>query len=179
MVDEQGGVMSFHLEVLGERFTFSEVDIPAAIRGLREALGKSEESMARIIGCSLPAYQKSELGSLVPNAEWLVRMLQLCPDEETRDAFRIRPERRSAGRPKQVHKVPLDAAERQRFRNIARQAIDTIFECGQAGYEASDMRLVDFATSLRDAATYYQQVLEGKKRSRNKPAPLSSTGEPG
>ena len=64
------------------------------------ALGKSQESMASIVGCSLPAYQKWELGSLVPSAEWLLKMLQLCPDEETRNAFRIRPERRSAGRPK-------------------------------------------------------------------------------
>ena len=155
--------MSFHLEVSGERFTFSEVDLPAAIRGLREALGKSEESMARIVGCSLPAYQKWELGSLVPNAEWLVRILQLCPDEETRNAFRIRPERRSAGRARQFHKFPLDAVERQRFHHIARQAIDTIFECGQAGNQAADLRLMDFADSLQEAAAYYKQSLESKK----------------
>ena len=157
--------MSFHLEVSGERFTFSEVDLPTAILGLREALGKSQESMARIVGCSLPAYQKWELGSLVPNAEWLVRMLQLCPDEETRNAFRIRPERRSAGRPKQFlsQKLPLDAAERQRFRDLAQQAIDTIFECGQAGNQAADLRLRDFADSLQVAAAYYQQVRESGK----------------
>ena len=119
--------------------------------------------MAKIVGCSLPAYQKWELGSLVPNVEWLVRMLQLCPNEETRNAFRIRPERRSAGRAKQYHKVPLDAVERQRFRHIARQTIDTIFECGQAGNQAADLRLTDFAHSLQEAAAYYQQSGESKK----------------
>jgi hypothetical protein len=46
--------MSFHLEVSGERFTFSEVDLPTAIKGLREALGKSQESMARVLAVAFP-----------------------------------------------------------------------------------------------------------------------------
>jgi len=157
--------MSFHLEVSGERFTFSEVDLPTAIVGLREALGKSQESMARILGCSLPAYQKWELGSLVPSAEWLLRMLQLCPDEETRNAFRIRPERRSAGRPRQSlsQKPPLDTAGRQRFRNVALQAVDSIFECGERGNQAADLRLTDFADRLQEAAAHYKQMQKSKK----------------
>jgi hypothetical protein len=92
-------------------------------------------------------------------------MLQLCPDEETRNAFRIRPERRSAGRPKhslsQNH--PLDASERQRFRNVARQAVDSIFECGQGGNQAADLRLIDFADRLQEAAAHYKRVQETKK----------------
>ena len=76
----------------GEAFTFSEIDLPAAIRGL--ALGRSTEAMAELLGCSSVGYEKWEQGTAVPSAEWLLRMLQLCPDEQTWNAFRIRPERR-------------------------------------------------------------------------------------
>jgi transcriptional regulator with XRE-family HTH domain len=157
--------MSLHLEVCGERFTFSEVDLPAAIKGLREALGKSPESMARILGCSLPAYQKWELGTLAPSGEWLLRMLQVCPDEETRNAFRIRPERRSAARKSAAPppQLPLSTAERMRYRDIASKAVDTIFGCGEAGDQAADLRLIEFADRLQPVAAYCDQVRQGKK----------------
>lgn len=152
--------MSFQLEVSGVTFTFTEVDLPAAIRNLRETLGKSQASMARLLGCSVPAYQKWELGSLTPGAEWLLRMLQLCPNEETRNVFRIRPERRAAQRerPTSPPELPLSAAERARYRERAHQAVDTICRCGEAGNQAADLRLTVFADNLHDAATYYGQA---------------------
>jgi hypothetical protein len=66
--------------------------------------------------------------------------------------------------PKQLlsQKPSLNAAERQRLRNIAGQAVDSIFECGQAGNQVADLRLMDFADRLQEAAAYYKQVQKSK-----------------
>ncbi|MGH9325337.1 MAG: helix-turn-helix domain-containing protein [Terriglobia bacterium] len=150
-----------------DRFTFSETDIPAAIRALREALGRSEEVMAQIVGCSLPAYRKWEMGVLMPSGEWLIRLLQLCPNEETRNAFRIRAERRTG--PRESSQAcsplaePLSHADRFHYRAIARSAVEEIYESGEAGILAADARLRDFAENLQGAARYYSTLLKNKK----------------
>lgn len=150
-----------------ERFTFSEIDLPAAVRALRESLGRSPEIMAKILGCSLPAYQKWELGMAVPGGEWLIRMLQLCPDEDVRNMFRIRSERRSSPREKPVSVLPparaLTPAERRRLWQMAREAVDTLYECGETGSEAADRRLADFAANLQRAADYYLNRLNAAR----------------
>ncbi|MGH9354263.1 MAG: helix-turn-helix domain-containing protein [Terriglobia bacterium] len=141
-----------------DQFTFSEIDIAAAVRGLREALGRSPEVMAEMLGCSLPAYQKWEMGSVVPDGEWLIRLLRLCPDEETRNAFRIRAERRNSPRERlKLPKAagPLTPADRRRFLQMAHAAADDLGQCGEAGIQAADDRLMDFAENLRSAADYY------------------------
>lgn len=145
-----------------DTFTFTETDLAAAIRGLRQALGRSPEIMAQILGCSLPAYQKWELGSVLPTGDWLIRLLQLCPDEETRNAFRIRTERRSATRepadPVIKRAARLSAEERREVWEIARNALDVIYDCAQAGMGPADARLVDFAESLQGAARHYDRL---------------------
>ena len=141
-----------------ETFTLSETDIAAAIRGLRDALGRSQEVMARMLGCSLPAYQKWELGTLLPSADWLIKMLQLCPNEDTRNAFRIRSERRSSHR-ERIASHPtgmLSPEERRHYRRMAREAVEVMFECGEDGIAAADIRLRDFAMNMDQAAQYYQ-----------------------
>jgi DNA-binding transcriptional regulator YiaG len=150
-----------------ESFTFSEMDIAAALRGLRESLGRSQDVMAQMLGCSLPAYQKWEMGTLAPGGEWLIKMLQLCPDEETRNAFRIRAERRSGPREKiEPHPTgSLGAEERREYRRMAREAVEMMFECGEEGVAAADARLRDFAVNLDQAARYYQQQARTKRGS--------------
>jgi transcriptional regulator with XRE-family HTH domain len=140
-------------------FTFTETDLGPAIRGLRQALGRSPEVMAQILGCSLPAYQKWELGSVVPSGDWLIRLLQLCPSEETRNAFRIRAERRSAardGRSTTLRRIAsISPEERRESWQAAREAIDKIYECGAAGVQEADARLVEFAENLQGAARHF------------------------
>jgi transcriptional regulator with XRE-family HTH domain len=149
-----------------ETFTFSETDIAAAIRGLRKALGRSPEVMSQIIGCSLPAYQKWETGAMVPGGEWLVKLLQLCPDEETRNAFRIRSERRAVRRDKlEPHPSgQISNEERREFRRRAREAVEIMFECGEDGLSAADARLRDFAINMSQAAQYYREEVRRKRR---------------
>lgn len=139
-----------------DRFTFSETDVAAAIRGLRDALGRSQEVMAELLGCSLPAYQKWEIGSVVPGGEWLIRLLRLCPDEETRNAFRIRAERRTRTRT-ELPPVPLNPSDRRRFLQVAQEAAGELFRCGEEGIEAADARLADFAVNMRSAAEFYRR----------------------
>jgi transcriptional regulator with XRE-family HTH domain len=147
-----------------ETFTFTEIDLGPAIRGLRQALGRSPEVMAQILGCSFPAYQKWELGTVVPGGEWLIRMLQLCPDEDTRNAFRIRAERRNAareGRTATLKRIAsLSAWERREAWKAAQEAIDKIYECGEAGLQEADARLVEFAENLEGAARHYAGCLQ-------------------
>ncbi|HUY15100.1 MAG TPA: helix-turn-helix transcriptional regulator [Terriglobia bacterium] len=151
-----------------ERFTLSETDIAVALRGLREALGRSQDVMAQMLGCSLPAYQKWEMGTLVPGGEWLIKMLQLCPDEETRNAFRIRAERRASNRQKiEPHPAGrLSAEERRDYRRMAREAVEIMFECGEGGVAAADARLRDFAMNMEQAAQYYRQKVQTKRTNR-------------
>ena len=152
-----------------ERFTFSEIDLSVAVRGLREALGRSQEVMAQLVGCSLPAYQKWETGAAIPGGEWLIRLLQLCPDEETRNAFRIRAERRSSPRQNPVPEIQsgsiLTASERRHYWQKAREAVDEIYACAEAGEQAADQRLADFAVNLKSAADYYRSRRETARES--------------
>ena len=132
-----------------------------AIRGLRLALGRSPEAMAAILGCSSAGYQKWEGGRAQPSAEWLLRLLQLCPDEQTRNAFRIRSERRSRPRDEATRGPrPGDdvaSAGPRACRDAARSAIDTLCACAEAGDEKAGERLRQFSRSLHGAAEHFRQ----------------------
>lgn len=58
-----------------------------AIRLLRSKLGESQEGMARKLGCSTSGYTKWERGVAVPRGQVTIKMLQMCPDEDSRAAF--------------------------------------------------------------------------------------------
>jgi transcriptional regulator with XRE-family HTH domain len=58
-----------------------------AIRLLRSKLGESQEGMARRLGCSTSGYAKWERGVVAPRGKVMIKMLQMCPDEESRAAF--------------------------------------------------------------------------------------------
>src|SRR6266566_1254585 len=62
-----------------------------AVLGLQRALGETQEGMARKLGCTLGAYSKWVRGDRTPSGDWLIKMLQLCPDEDTRAAFGVTP----------------------------------------------------------------------------------------
>jgi transcriptional regulator with XRE-family HTH domain len=61
--------------------------LTSAILSLRQKLGTTQEEMARQIGCTLAAYQRWETGKRTPRGDWMLKILVLCPDEETRSAF--------------------------------------------------------------------------------------------
>jgi len=158
---------AIQIELAGEPFTFSEVDVASAIRGLRLALGKTPETMAQLIGCSSAGYEKWEQGTAAPSAQWLLRMLQLCPDEETRNAFRIRAERRSKPRARANESAAADGsptsitlATHSECCDSAHRSIDVLDACAEAGDEAAAARLRWFAQNLEGAASYFSRSLK-------------------
>jgi transcriptional regulator with XRE-family HTH domain len=60
-----------------------------AILALRHRLGKSQEWMAREIGCPLRSYTRWERGESEPGGTWLIKILRLCPDRESLEHFGI------------------------------------------------------------------------------------------
>jgi transcriptional regulator with XRE-family HTH domain len=58
-----------------------------AILSLRQLLGQTQEEMARTLGCGLRNFQRWEAGDTIPRGDWMVKILALCPDQETHDAF--------------------------------------------------------------------------------------------
>ena len=123
--------------------------------------------MAQLIGCSSVGYEKWEQGTAAPSAQWLLRMLQLCPDEETRNAFRIRAERRLKPRHTSNESAAADgsstslaSASHSECREIAHRSVDVLHACAEAGDEAAAVRLRGFAQSLQGAANYFSRGIK-------------------
>jgi len=57
---------------------------PRAVLSLREKLRITQQELAARVGCSLSAVQFWEAGRSSPRSYRLRRLLELCPDEETR-----------------------------------------------------------------------------------------------
>jgi len=141
--------------------------VASAIRGLRLALGNTPETMAGLIGCSSAGYEKWERGAAAPSAQWLLRILQLCPDEETRNAFRIRAERRARPRVRANESAAADGpstslapATDSECRDSAHRAVDVLHACAEAGDEAAAIRLRWFAQNLQGAADYFSRGIK-------------------
>jgi DNA-binding XRE family transcriptional regulator len=66
------------------RLQEKQTTLSTAIRELRRALGVTQEGMARRLGCTLSGYIQWEKGRRVPGGEWLLKLMALCPDAETR-----------------------------------------------------------------------------------------------
>jgi transcriptional regulator with XRE-family HTH domain len=60
---------------------------PDAVSSLRDKLGITQQELAARVGCSLSAVQFWEAGRSSPRGYRLRRLLELCPDEETRSLF--------------------------------------------------------------------------------------------
>lgn len=64
-----------------------KIGIIAALQLLQTRLGETQEGMARRLGCTLGAWSKWVRGENSPRGYWMLKILALCPDEETHDAF--------------------------------------------------------------------------------------------
>jgi hypothetical protein len=59
----------------------------AAILSLEAKLGERPEGMVHRIGCSFGAYKLWVRGDRIPGGEWLIKILNLCPDAESLAKF--------------------------------------------------------------------------------------------
>jgi transcriptional regulator with XRE-family HTH domain len=133
--------------------------LASAIRQLREALGDTQEGMARRLGCTLSGYIQWEKGRRVPGGDWLLKLMALCPDEETRLLFQEQVPR-FPGQPgsslprikKQLRISSTTPEQRRQARAIAREGIEILFKLGQAGYRPADQKLQQFADAVNRVA---------------------------
>lgn len=112
--------------------TALENNFSEAIKQLQARLKETQEGMARRIGCTLGAYVKWRRGERLPSAEWLVRILNVCPDEGTREAFGVDP-RNPANTQKAIKedwkmhiKNPKNADRYRRLENDFREVMKSI-----------------------------------------------------
>jgi transcriptional regulator with XRE-family HTH domain len=88
---------------------------PTAVLSLREKLRITQQELAARIGCSLSAVQFWEAGRSSPRGYRLRRLLDLCPDEETRALFTPPAEAPPAEVPPQGAKLPGQAELERRY----------------------------------------------------------------
>jgi transcriptional regulator with XRE-family HTH domain len=118
-----------------------------AILSLRQALGKTQEDMASLVGCSFAAYRKWESGAANPGGQWLIRLLALCPDAETRRAFDLESGTSNLESPRPHDPAP-DHADRLRQYSDAVTGLTLIYEAAESGHTAADELLRDLADKL-------------------------------
>jgi transcriptional regulator with XRE-family HTH domain len=144
--------------------------LPTAIRELRQALGVTQEGMARRLGCTLSGYIQWEKGRRVPGGEWLLKLMALCPDVETRSLFEaaVNTFRSVSPAPAAPPATPVRSSsttptQRKQARTMCRQAIDILFELGEAGYRPADQKLRQFADELNRVAGDFSRVFPQSK----------------
>jgi transcriptional regulator with XRE-family HTH domain len=147
-----------------------QTSLSRAIRRLREALGLTQEGMARRLDCTLSGYIQWEKGRRVPGGEWLLKLMALCPDAETRglfeeqvNAFRATPAAASMAMVTPVRAGSTTPAQRRQARALCREAIDILFELGEAGYRPADQKLRQFADELNRVAGDFSRVFPPPK----------------
>jgi transcriptional regulator with XRE-family HTH domain len=128
--------------------------IVSALQLLQARLGETQEGMARRVGCTLGAWSKWYRGENTPRGDWMLKILALCPDDETRSAFGAA---LGADVPAQIV-PPKSDVELARYFNDALQGLKILYEAAAAGspgareslrHEAD--RLVERAAQWRDA----------------------------
>jgi transcriptional regulator with XRE-family HTH domain len=144
--------------------------IASAIKALRKKLRETQAGMARLLGVSLRSYDRWEAGDTNPRGDVLIRMIDLCPDDETRSLFRsaaaLDPalvSRNRLQRPLTCNR-PADRL-RMRLRDSCLQAIRIIYEAAVLGSAAADDALRTYADDLsRNAAMLAKHFLEPRRR---------------
>lgn len=133
--------------------------IAQAIRQLRDALEETQEGMARRLGCTLSGYIQWEKGRRIPGGVWLLKMIALAPDSETVRLFQdpapgpsIPAAAAAAGARPAPRTGSTTPHQRRTAKSVAHEAIDILFELGEAGYRPADQKLKSVADALNRVA---------------------------
>src|SRR4051812_22854238 len=108
--------------------------ISAAIRAMRARLGETQAGMARLLGVSLRTYDRWEAGHTVPRGNILVKLMDLCPDDNARSLFRhaatpsVPSGFGSRVAPSAPGRFHPEGRLRMRLRNSCLEAIEIIYE---------------------------------------------------
>lgn len=142
-----------------QKFGPARARLAEAIRELQHTLGETQEGMARRLGCTLGAYSKWVRGERIPGNDWLLRMLALCPDDETRAAFGLKFEISNPRRPGGPgRKLSEEQEERLRNYNDAVTGINILYEVAEAGQADADEVLRDLASRINKRAGDWRRM---------------------
>jgi hypothetical protein len=126
--------------------------------------------MARRLGCTLSGYIQWEKGRRIPGGDWLLKLMALCPDEETRSLFESPGESGRKPAPsfpaRGRNAAPASSTtpqQRREARALARQALDILYELGQAGFRPADQKLKYFADELSRVAGDFSRAFPRPK----------------
>lgn len=140
----------------------------AAIKSLRNTLDLSQEEMAARIGSTYASYRQWESGRSIPGGKWLIRILRLCPNGETRAAFGFEseisnlqsppgPETRPP-LPDDLGPSPLTRHQRADLRTEAHDCIDELFEVA-----APDEIIKKVIASLRQSRGHWVRLRDAEE----------------
>ena len=105
-------------------------------------------------GHLLGAYSKWVRGDRTPSGDWLIKMLQLCPDEDTRAAFGVAPSTIS------VADVAVGDDEVQAYYHHAETGLKLLAESASQGHRGAKEELRHLAELIARRAAKWQH---GKK----------------
>jgi transcriptional regulator with XRE-family HTH domain len=84
---------------------------PKAVSRLREKIRITQQELAARLGCSLSAVQFWEAGRCTPRGYRLRRLIELCPDDESRSLFFAIPAKEAAPSPEPPKVTAADRTE--------------------------------------------------------------------
>jgi len=122
----------------------------SAIKSLRVKLGETQESMARLVRITLRGYLAWERAEAEPRGRHLLRLIQICPDAETRASLGLEPyvsltERLPMGRGNRISGESTKGIE---DRETAHRGIELLFEGTQKGSGVASEQLARFAREI-------------------------------
>jgi len=124
------------------------VDFAAALKTLRERLGLTQEGMAQRLGASVGTYRKWEAGAFNPSGHWVIKIQQVCPDEETRALFSAPPPLAPGAGPAAPWPayppeppVPTRATLMMNYRNVCVAGIELLYELARGGSRRASTHL--------------------------------------
>ncbi len=137
------------------------VTLGEAIRAVRLALDETQESMARRIGAQLRSYARWEAGESCPRGDWLLKIIMLCSDAETRSLFGLEaaPQQPRGSRPQPGRKpAPPGDNEALRYYEAAATGLNLLYEAAADGHEGAREALRDLADKLSTRGGHWQRM---------------------
>lgn len=125
------------------------VDFPAGLKALRDKLGLTQEALAKRLGASVGTYRKWEGGDFNPSGPWLIKILEACPDDETRALFGAPP----APVVSLAAHLPTDSQEplptrsglMKHYRNVCVVGIELLYDLARGGSDRAREHLHSIA----------------------------------
>jgi transcriptional regulator with XRE-family HTH domain len=162
---------------------------PMAVLSLREKLRVSQQELAARIGCSLSAVQFWEAGRSSPRGYRLRRLLELCPDEDTRALFTDAPAGTSVPEPSRLIASPSGQSELERryldpafldslpaeSRALYKETVENILQLSAMKIEGNKVAAEGLHVLAETIIQLAGKAAESQRRRERKPKPSTES----